>query len=467
MIEIVEKFLDEYNLKKPEKTFLVGFSGGCDSLCLLDILNELSNKYSFRLIALHLNHNWRGDESLNDEINCKTFCEKHNIEYISEVLQEGPKTENFAREARYNFFAKHAKNYPDSCVFTAHTQTDNAETIIYRIIKGTGINGLQGIQPKRLVDSIPVYRPLLSVSTSQIKDYCSCKGLVPNVDSSNFDVSYKRNFIRHKIMPLFEEINSHYEQSIISLSKVASEETNIVREYLSSIKDDIFEGDKILTPSFKNLSQEVMRKIIYNLLVEKQLDYDHKKIDDILEFVRNNLNSKAGSRYSLASYLWLFVSSKYTYLITETNAVKNFNEIKISAEGQWQIPETEYTFSLQKFSCESATVYPHESYLAPICAGLNIYPPANAYLAYVNLEYIGLNLTVRTRREGDFITPFGMFGSMKLKKYLNSKGVAQHDKDNLILLCQDSEVLWVAGVGLSNKLKVVNKPTHVIELKGK
>lgn len=465
MIEIVEEFLDEHNLKRPEKTFLVGFSGGGDSMCLLDVLNELSKKYGFKLIALHLNHNWRGEESLNDEVNCRNFCQKHNIEYIWEVLEGGPKTESFAREARYNFFVKYAKRYPDSCVFTAHTQTDNAETIIYRIIKGTGINGLQGIQSKRTIGEICIYRPLLAFSASQIVDYCSSKGLVPNVDSSNFDVSYKRNFIRHKIMPLFSEVNSNYEQSIISLSKVACDEIKIVNDYLLSVKDELFENGKIVTQFFKNLPKEAMRKIIYNLVTEKKLDYDYKKIDDIFEFVINNMNSKSGSRYSLTNDLWLFVSTKFIYLITEVKAAKNLNEIQISTEGQWPFPGTGYRFSIQKFSCETPTVYPHESYMNQFCAGINVFPAANEYLAYVNLDYVGLDLTLRTRREGDYITPFGMFGSMKLKKYLNSRAVAQHDKDNLILLCQGSEVLWVAGVGLSNKLKVVNKPTHVIELK--
>lgn len=464
MIEIVEKFLDEYNLKKPEKTFLVGFSGGGDSLCLLNILHELSKLHGFRVIALHLNHNWRGDESLNDEANCRKFCKKNEIEYISEVLQDGPKTESFAREARYNFFVNHAEKYPDGCVFTAHTQTDNAETIIYRIIKGTGIKGLQGIKPERIVDGVSVYRPLLAVSTEQIQDYCSTNNLVPNIDSSNFNVNYKRNFIRHKIMPLFSEVNSNYEQSIISLAKVANEESKIVNEHLSSINADLFEGDKILTPCFKNLSKEVMRKIIYNLVTEKNLDYDYKKIDDILEFVTDNINSKSGSRYSLTNDLWLFVSSKYIYMITEIKAIKNFNEVKITSEGQWELPGTNYIFSLQKFSCDTPKVYPYENYLNNFCSGHAVFPAANEYLAYVRLDHIGLDLTLRTRKEGDFIIPFGMFGSMKLKKYLNSKGVAQHDKDNLILLCQASEVLWVAGVGLSNKLKVVNKPTHMIEL---
>lgn len=482
MIQIVEKFLDEYNLKSPENTFIVGFSGGCDSLCLLDILNEFSKKYGFKLVAAHLNHNWRGEESLQDEINCKVFCEKSGIEFVSETQENAQKAEVDARIVRYDFFLKIARKYQNSAIFTAHSRTDNAETIIYRIIKGTGINGLQGIPPKRMLEEIPVYRPLLSVSRWQIQDYCSSKGLIANVDSSNFDISYKRNFIRQKIMPLFDEINFHAEKAIVSLSKIAQSENNIVNEYLDLIKKEIFIYDntksqskplqldavgqecptyftdtsqtfiapayKILTEKFLNLLTDVRKKLIYDLCLVQNLDYDSKKVEDILEFITQNANSKSGSRYSLTNDLWLFVNAKEIYLITQTKADENLNEINILNEGEYPIPSTGKAFSLKKYEGGSLKTFPDE----------------NALIAYVNLPSLG-SLTVRTRRDGDFIAPFGMSGSMKLKKYLNSKGVSQHQKDSIILLCNGSEVLWVAGVGLSNKLKVVNTPSHVLELK--
>jgi len=296
MINIVEKFLIKYTLAKPEKTFLVGFSGGCDSLCLIDILQGLSKKYGFKIIALHLNHNWRGEESRNEAENCKKYCESHNIEFISETLQENNhKTESFAREARYAFFLKHAKNYPNSSIFTAHTQNDNAETIIYRIIKGTGIKGIGGILPKRIRDGVELYRPLLSISRSQIEDYCNSKGLVANTDSSNFDINYKRNFIRHNIMPLFEEINFHAEKSIVSLANLAISQTKIVDEYISLILKDVYVDGKLLSEKFKMLSPEVMQQIIYEACLKSHLDYDRKKITNILDFIKSNFDSKSGS----------------------------------------------------------------------------------------------------------------------------------------------------------------------------
>lgn len=448
MIDIVEKFLEEYNLTSPENTFIVGFSGGCDSLCLLDILNELSKKYGGKIVAAHLNHNWRGEESLQDEINCKKFCEKAEIVFVSETSEGLPKTEISAREARYEFFLKTARKYPNSSIFTAHSRTDNAETIIYRIIKGTGINGLQGIPTKRMLEEISVFRPLLSVSRNEIEDYCRSKGLIANIDSSNFDISYKRNFIRQKIMPLFDEINFHAEKSITSLAKIAQSENNIVNEYLSQIRKEIFVEEKINTEKFLNLSTDVQKKLIYDICLEQNLDYDSRKVENILEFIAENAHSKSGSRFSLTNNLWLFVNSKEIYLITQTKADENTCEISITQEGEYTIIGCGKAFSLKKYEGDTTPKFPNE----------------NALFAYVNLPSFD-NLTVRTRRDGDFITPFGMNGSMKLKKYLNLKGVPQHEKDGLILLCSGSEVLWVAGVGLSNKLKVALTPSHVLELK--
>ena len=449
MIDSVEKFLDEFNLKGAENTFLVGFSGGCDSLCLLDILNGLSLKYGFKVVALHLNHNWRGEESTQDEINCKKYCECNDISCISETLAESTvKTEKFAREARYKFFLEHAKKYKNSKLFTAHTRTDNAETVIYRIIKGTGIKGLQGILPERMMEHFPIYRPLLNLSREDIEGYCISKGLVPNNDSSNFDTSYKRNFIRHKIMPLFKEINYQAEKSIVSLSKIAISQSKIVDEYLALLKKDLYDSDKIFTKKFRTFSDEVMQKIIYDACLTQHLDYDFKKVSNILDFIKSNFDSKSGLTYSLKDDLWLFVNSEYIYLITKTKSLINDNENKITQEGEYKVLGTDFTFSIQKYNDSMELKFPAET----------------ANFAYVNLDNLD-DLTVRTRRPGDFISPFGMSGTMKLKKYLNSKAVSQHQKDELILLAKGSEILWVVGVGLSNKLKVVDKPTHVIKLK--
>ena len=127
-------------------TFIVAFSGGYDSMCLLDILYKLG----YDIVAVHLNHNWRGEESQKEQENCKKFAQANNIKYYTETLPDYiEKTETSARKARYDFFQRCAKKFNSNVIFTAHNFDDNAETILYRITKGTGTIGLQGIAENR------------------------------------------------------------------------------------------------------------------------------------------------------------------------------------------------------------------------------------------------------------------------------------------------------------------------------
>ena len=129
IVEKVKNFISKNNLSG---TFIVAFSGGYDSMCLLDILNKLN----YDIVAVHLNHNWRGNESLLEAENCYEFCQKNNIKFYTETLDDNiEKNETAAREARYDFFKRCAKRFNSNIVFTAHNFDDNAETVLYRIIK--------------------------------------------------------------------------------------------------------------------------------------------------------------------------------------------------------------------------------------------------------------------------------------------------------------------------------------------
>lgn len=372
-------------------------------MCLLDILQKLK----YKTIAIHLNHNWRGKESRQEEENCKNFCAQNNIEFYSETLSnEIPHTETAARDARYNFFEKCAKKFNANVIFTAHNFDDNAETVLYRIIKGTGIKGLQGIQEHRDI----YYRPLLSTPREEIEKYCTENKLTPNKDSSNENTKYKRNLIRKKLIPLMQEINPRVIGAINSLSELAKED--------NQEKSDIRE-----------------------LLINYNLDYDKKKIDEIYEFINKNKKSKSGKTLSLASELWLFVNSNGYEIISKHEHI--YDELSIKKEGEYRFKD--YIFSIK-----------------PINKKPSKYPNDNEYKAYVELDNI--DFVLRTRKDGDIIQPLGLNGTQKLKKYFNEKKVPNHKKDDIILLCKGKEVLWVSGYGISNKIKVTQTPTHIIEV---
>ncbi len=259
-------FLKKYGLF--DKKLLLAFSGGWDSMCLLDVLCSIGANVS----AIHLNHNWRGEQSAAEALACGRFCAERKVEFYTETLgDEVAQTETAAREARYEFFERCAKKFGADAVLTAHNFDDNAETVLYRVIKGTGTRGLRGIEEKRGI----YYRPLLNVTRAQIEQYCRENNLTPNNDSSNTDTKYKRNLIRAKILPLLMEINPDVTGAINSLSQVAAFDNQLIEEYLGSLENPL--------GNFHAFSPALKSRLIYKIFTERGIDYDRTRINIILD----------------------------------------------------------------------------------------------------------------------------------------------------------------------------------------
>ncbi len=445
----VVEFLKKYKLE--DKTIIVGFSGGYDSMCLLDILSKIREKenlYDMTIIAAHFNHNWRGEESLREQEICKIFATSKGIEFFcKEAPKNIKKTENDARIARYNFFEDTLDAFDADAVFTAHNKDDNAETVLYRIIKGTGIVGLKGIAEHRDC----YYRPLLKTTRAEIVNYCETNNLTPNNDSSNSNTDYRRNYLRLNVIPSIEKINENVKEALNILSYNASNDNEIIEEYLQTIRPNIYQNDKIISNEYKKLSIPIKKRLLHEYIQKLDLDYDYKKINEIYEFIENNITQRNGSTLSLATALWLYADDKFIETIppkiTINKETIKENIIISQKEGEFH------------FGNKILTIKPY------IDNDIFIFPEATSNFAYVDFSHVTFPLTIRHRQDGDTITPFGMTGSMKLKKYLNAKGISRHNRDELFLLCNnENEILWVIGVGLSNKIKVKTKPTHVLEI---
>ena len=450
LISRIVDFLNKYELQ--DKTIIVGFSGGYDSMCLLDALSKIKEKEGFwdlTVIAAHFNHNWRGEESLKEQEVCRLFAASKGFEFFTKMAPANlKKTENDARIARYEFFEEAMENFDGDAVFTAHNRDDNAETVLYRVIKGTGLVGLKGISEKRDL----FYRPLLNTTRAEIMDYCDINNLSPNNDSSNSDITYRRNYLRLNVLPSLEKINPAIKDSLNTLAEVAKSENDIIEEYLSTFRNSVFDNDKFDSKRYKELSKPVKMRFLHEYLQLFNLDYDYKKINDIYDFIEANIDKRNGSTLSLASALWLYVDDKIIETIPRRKSAKE-KEFAISAEHILIDSEGEL-----KCGNKTLIIKAYEE------KELFVFPEATANFVYVDLSKIKLPLELRHRQDGDVINPFGMSGSMKLKKYLNSKGVPRHNRDVLYILANDNEVLWVVGVGISNKIGVSGKPTHVIEL---
>ena len=437
----IKIFFKKYNINNYANIYLVGFSGGPDSMCLLHILHNICPQN--RIIAIHLNHNWRGEESDQEEKNCADFCKNLGIEFYSERIDVAA-TETAAREARYDFFKRCSEKFNSKIIFTAHNKNDNAETLIFRICHGTGVSGLQGIAPKRDI----YYRPLLNISRAEIENYCKENNLKVNIDSSNFDTIHKRNLIRTKIFPLLSQINPNILDSVQSLSEIAQEETEILQEYTFNVLKNISDNKgKIKTKEFLKLSNALQKRILYEILIPKlPQNYDRTKILNIWNFIKENITSKSGKTISVTTNCWIYASEKNIELITNMQSEKT--EIRIAKTEEYKYGK--YTVNISE--CDRI---PDEGF------------GNDSYTVFVDLS--GINnldkLVIRNRKDGDIIQPLGMQGTQKLKKYLNSKKIPNHEKDNLLFLAQDKEILWAVGFGLSEKIKVKSKPTHKITIK--
>lgn len=308
----VRKFLKEHNLKG--KNALVGYSSGVDSTVLLHILNSLKEEFSLKsLTAVHLNHNWRGEFSDEDEKFAQNFCKNNDIDFYSEKLPPDiQKTETTAREKRYEFFENCKRKFNADVIFLAHTKDDNIETAIYRIIKGTGIEGLRSILPVRDI----FYRPLLEISKEEIINYAKENNLEYREDNSNTDIKYRRNFIRHKILPLFKEINPTAEASISNLIKVAQAEYELIEEKMEEIKEKLFENGKIKTEEFSKLPKSHKMKIIQNYIKNDLKNPNSRKIEQIIDFIEETVKEKQDpqfrkwKKFSINSELFLYVNKK-------------------------------------------------------------------------------------------------------------------------------------------------------------
>lgn len=449
MLNTVKNVLEKYIPLTPETTVVVGFSGGWDSMCLLHIVKRLSDEYGFNLIAAHLNHAWRGEESDDEEANAQRFCAEMDIKFRAERIEDDVKqSEAVARELRYDFFKRTVEYNKANALLTAHTRTDNAETVLYRIAKGTGLNGLEGIREYRKLNDMNIIRPLLLFSRKDIEAYCMDNELMPNNDSSNQDTRYARNNIRYNIMPLMRDINPNVETSLVNLSEIAIGNNKIIDELMINIERQFSVGKKWLTQNFMRLNSAIRRHFVYNLLLKNNIEPSFSKVQEVLNFITDNTISKSGKTLSLTSNLELFTSHKYTYILnSDDNIEKSMTEVIIDkAEGD--------------FPFENGVNLTLEKYEKPI----EYFPQKSAKFIFADFSKINFPLVLRTRRNGDIIQPLGMKGKMKLKKYFINKNIPGYQRDKILLLCQGSEVLWASGVGMSEKLRVTDNPTHRLEV---
>lgn len=278
----------------PNSTLIVGFSGGPDSVFLLTLLHELAPKLHLKLIAAHLDHQWR-QESAKDALWCKNFCNQRNIAFETEVASNlkfdtkyNGSQEELGRKLRRFFFEQLAKKYQAHNIVLAHHGDDQIETFFIRLARGASIAGLCGIKK---VDGLYL-RPLLTVSKQEILDYLHQHTIDFLIDPTNADSKYLRNRIRQNLIPTLYQTDPRFLQNIQNLMIHLQKTDDFLKQKMFEILEPIKLKKSIQILSFLNLHEIMQQQILMHLFIENNIALTPSSalFEEILRFLKNGKN---------------------------------------------------------------------------------------------------------------------------------------------------------------------------------
>lgn len=297
--------IKKYNLIENGDKLVLAVSGGPDSITMLDILNEIKNEkiIDFEISVAHINHMIR-EEAKSDELYVKNYCEEKNIDFYSKSIDvlklannNKTGTEEMGRIVRYKFFDEVLEKTGSNKVSIAHNKNDKAETMIMNILRGSGISGLKGIEPKRG----KYIRPLIECERYEIENYCKEKNLNPRIDKTNFDNTYTRNKIRNVVIPYIkEEFNPNIVNTLNRLSELVVEEEEYIENRVKKTYETLLikEDKKEIILDLKKFNEEEKviksRIVLYTItrLLGNCQGIGKVHIEDIIKLCSNNIGNK-------------------------------------------------------------------------------------------------------------------------------------------------------------------------------
>ncbi len=305
LIKKVQENIFHHQLFKPGAKIAVGVSGGPDSVCLLDALYKLRKKYNLQIIIAHVNYGLRGKDSEKDEVLVRKLAEKYSLplEKIRIANHKLQITEDYLRNLRYDFFSKVQKKHRVDFIAVGHNLNDQAETVLMRILRGTGLRGLAAIRfstqinlaskKRGEVDKITIIRPLLNISREEILAYLRKYKIPFRIDKTNLEIVFFRNKIRHQLLPqLKKEYNPKIQEALYRLSQSAADDYDFINKYSS----EWLKINKTLTVSkLIKLHPAIQREVI-RLSIEKYIPNLHEielgHIDEILKVIKSKKNKQ-------------------------------------------------------------------------------------------------------------------------------------------------------------------------------
>jgi len=475
----------EYNLFSANDRILLGVSGGPDSVALLSLIhntNRINPPYSEIFVA-HLNHSIRGRESDEDEQFVIALAEKYGLSLITEkrgiieIARECKiSLEEAARDERYKFFERAAEKLGVNVIAVGHNADDNAETILHRIIRGTGITGVSGIRPKRKltpISTISLVRPLLFTWRKEIIAYLKEENFSYRVDSTNIEKDKLRNRIRVELIPHLEEnYNAKIKKTLVTLGETAVQNCDYLEAKAKVLFEDVLINREAKTETSASedkhaanivldihklkespqiLQQMIIKKAIVRLDIPlKKLSYkNYKNILNILNSRKTSVNNV------VKKYLNVTIEGNELHLsknryCEEKTPVLSETEIKVPGDTdlvdmncrvKTEIREIEDGF-LEEFKRNKTN-----------------------YEEVVDFDKINIPLTVRTRRLGDRFWPLGSRGFKKIKDFFIDNKVSVMERDTVPIVTMNGEPIWIVGFRIDDRLRVSEETTNILVMK--
>lgn len=416
----VLKTVKKYNMLSKGDRVLIGVSGGADSIALLEFFVSVKEKYDLDICVAHIEHGIRGEDSVNDAEFVKNYCKKLGVNFYLKTI-DAPNlakkakmgVEEYSRMARYDFF----NTIECDKIATAHNLTDNIETLLFRLARGTGLKGACSIPAVRE----KIIRPFIEVSSGEIRKWCNDNNIPYRVDCTNSDSAYSRNLIRLEILPLFEKLNANYQDNIENFISDVNEDYAFIDNYVKSIYPKIVKNNEIDLPKLNELDLSIKKRILIMFFDE---------------------NGYSLNRIHLQSVIDITLKSGKTQI--------KENVFAISAKGK---------IRLAKFN----DLNKKDEFVTKI---LNIdeFKDKNIDF-YCDCDKIVGNIIIRAKQVGDRIKPAGRNVSKTLKKLLNESAYRIEKRDKKIVVCDDLGIVGVIGLCADERVKVDCNTAKILTIK--
>lgn len=465
----IEKFIQKYHMLTCGDRVIAGVSGGADSVCLFLMLLELREKIGFDLIAVHVHHGLRGEAADQDQQFVEALCEQHripleifrvNLESIAKKRKQS--LEEAGRMVRREAFDSVCKKYGGNKIALAHHQNDNAETLLWNLSRGTGLDGLGGIRPV----NGKFIRPLLCMNRKEIEEYLAKRKQSYCIDETNAGTDYTRNKLRHLVLPILEEqVNSatvrHMNETMEQIWELQEYMQEQVEAAYQECVQEHFEKAcwiQIQQKSFETFSELIKKMVIRKGMEQvggKKRDLSHKHVDVMMEL----MNKQVGRTLDLPY---------------EMHAKRNYEGIRLEKQRTYSFGEEKRAEIMQE--CMSELNIPGETILADRNLKLRckiLEKPKNLsikdipqkiYTKWFDYGIIKSSLYIRTRQAGDTIVIDEKGHQKKLKNWFVDEKIPKEVRDSQLLLAENNEILWVLGHRMSQAYQVKQSTKWILQI---